>query len=182
MFLVEKLFEKVYIWFAHSHITVKEVSSECQVVLHTKQRCPCRNSNPWAKPYPPTLSLSVFHVTRWRLVTQSCTSWRSAPHHWGAAAVRGAAACSQRADLSRTGKVWDHVDIQELAIPLWHSMTLHLQMSVYVSSPSGLTQLPLSDCRRYTSCYDCIFARDPHCAWDGAQCVDIMALTNRWVW
>lgn len=53
------------------------------------------------------------------------------------------------------------------------------QMSVYVSSPSGLTQLPLSDCRRYTSCYDCIFARDPHCAWDGAQCVDIMALTNR---
>ncbi|XP_054456416.1 semaphorin-4G-like isoform X1 [Anoplopoma fimbria] len=49
------------------------------------------------------------------------------------------------------------------------------QMSVYVSSPSGVVQLPLSSCHRYTSCYDCIFARDPHCAWNGAQCVDVMA-------
>ncbi|KAM9848040.1 semaphorin-4G-like [Aulostomus maculatus] len=53
------------------------------------------------------------------------------------------------------------------------------QMSVYVSAPSGLVQLPLSDCNRYTSCYDCIFARDPHCAWSGAECVDIMAHTDR---
>ncbi|XP_078128720.1 semaphorin-4G-like [Sander vitreus] len=53
------------------------------------------------------------------------------------------------------------------------------QMSVYVSSPSGVVQLPLSNCRRYTSCYDCVFARDPHCAWNGAQCVDIMAQADR---
>ncbi|XP_068184174.1 semaphorin-4G-like isoform X2 [Antennarius striatus] len=53
------------------------------------------------------------------------------------------------------------------------------QMSVYVSSPSGVVQLPLSNCRRYASCYDCIFSRDPHCAWNGAQCVDIMAHTDR---
>ncbi|XP_039995562.1 semaphorin-4G isoform X1 [Xiphias gladius] len=53
------------------------------------------------------------------------------------------------------------------------------QMSVYVGSPSAVVQLPLSDCRRYTFCYDCIFARDPHCAWNGAQCVDIMAQTDR---
>nr|XP_020458900.1 semaphorin-4G-like [Monopterus albus]XP_020458901.1 semaphorin-4G-like [Monopterus albus]XP_020458902.1 semaphorin-4G-like [Monopterus albus] len=53
------------------------------------------------------------------------------------------------------------------------------QMSVYVGSPSGVVQLPLSNCHRYTSCYDCIFARDPHCAWNRAQCVDVMAHTDR---
>ncbi|KAM6922633.1 semaphorin-4G-like [Lycodopsis pacificus] len=53
------------------------------------------------------------------------------------------------------------------------------QMSVYVGSPSGVVQLPLSSCHRYTSCYDCVFARDPHCAWNGAQCVDVMAQADR---
>uniref|UniRef100_A0A3P9PYE6 Semaphorin 4G n=1 Tax=Poecilia reticulata TaxID=8081 RepID=A0A3P9PYE6_POERE len=51
--------------------------------------------------------------------------------------------------------------------------------SVYVSSPSGVVQLPLSNCERYASCYDCIFSRDPHCAWSGAECVDVMTQSNR---
>lgn len=55
------------------------------------------------------------------------------------------------------------------------------QMSVYVSSPSGVMQLPLSSCHRYTSCYDCIFARDPHCAWNGTRCVAVMAQADRCV-
>lgn len=54
-------------------------------------------------------------------------------------------------------------------------------MSVYVGSPSGVLQLSLSDCQRYTFCYDCVFARDPHCAWNGAQCVDIMTQSDRCV-
>lgn len=53
------------------------------------------------------------------------------------------------------------------------------QMSVYVGSRSGMVQLPLSACGRYTSCYDCIFARDPHCAWSGAECVDVMTHADR---
>ncbi|KAM9365599.1 semaphorin-4G-like [Pholidichthys leucotaenia] len=53
------------------------------------------------------------------------------------------------------------------------------QMSVYVGSPSGVAQLPLSNCRRYTSCSDCIFARDPHCGWNGTVCVDVMTHANR---
>ncbi|XP_024865344.1 semaphorin-4G [Kryptolebias marmoratus] len=53
------------------------------------------------------------------------------------------------------------------------------QMSVYASCPSGVVQLPLSNCRRYASCYDCVFARDPHCAWNGAACVDVMTQANR---
>lgn len=54
-------------------------------------------------------------------------------------------------------------------------------MSVYLTSPSGVVQLPLSSCQRYASCYDCIFARDPHCAWNGTQCVEIMSHMNRLV-
>ncbi|XP_014843029.1 PREDICTED: semaphorin-4G-like [Poecilia mexicana] len=51
--------------------------------------------------------------------------------------------------------------------------------SVYVSSPSGVVQLPLSNCERYTSCYDCIFSRDPHCGWSGAECVDVVTQSKR---
>uniref|UniRef100_A0AAX7U9Q4 Semaphorin 4G n=1 Tax=Astatotilapia calliptera TaxID=8154 RepID=A0AAX7U9Q4_ASTCA len=39
--------------------------------------------------------------------------------------------------------------------------------SVYVGSHSGVVQVPMSACKRYTSCYDCVFARDPFCGWDG---------------
>ncbi|KAM9727223.1 semaphorin-4G-like [Menidia menidia] len=53
------------------------------------------------------------------------------------------------------------------------------QMSLYAGSPSGMVQLPLSNCSRYTSCYDCIFARDPHCAWNGATCTDVTARSDR---
>ncbi|XP_077586404.1 semaphorin-4G-like [Stigmatopora nigra] len=53
------------------------------------------------------------------------------------------------------------------------------QMSVYVGSPSGVLQLPLSDCGRYASCYDCVLSRDPHCAWSGNCCVDVAHYTDK---
>ncbi|KAG7492581.1 hypothetical protein MATL_G00015820 [Megalops atlanticus] len=53
------------------------------------------------------------------------------------------------------------------------------QRSIYVGSPSGVLQLPLSTCGRYTSCFDCIFARDPFCAWDGTGCVEVALVANR---
>ncbi|XP_023571247.1 semaphorin-4G isoform X1 [Octodon degus] len=40
------------------------------------------------------------------------------------------------------------------------------QHSLYVGTPSGVIQLPLSTCFRYQSCYDCILARDPYCSWN----------------
>ncbi|KAM4623487.1 semaphorin-4G [Polymixia lowei] len=43
---------------------------------------------------------------------------------------------------------------------------------VYVGSHSGVVQVPMSACQRYSSCYDCIFARDPFCGWDKKMCVD----------
>ncbi|KAJ8365287.1 hypothetical protein SKAU_G00141180 [Synaphobranchus kaupii] len=53
------------------------------------------------------------------------------------------------------------------------------QRSIYVGSPSGVLQLPLSACHRYASCFDCIFARDPFCAWDGSECVEIASVRDR---
>ena len=52
-------------------------------------------------------------------------------------------------------------------------------MSVYVGSPSGVVQLPLSTCHRYASCYDCVFARDPYCGWNSSQCVPILSQADR---
>lgn len=44
------------------------------------------------------------------------------------------------------------------------------QRSLYVGAASGILQMPLASCARYASCYDCILARDPYCAWDGRAC------------
>ncbi|KAK7889222.1 hypothetical protein WMY93_024782 [Mugilogobius chulae] len=47
--------------------------------------------------------------------------------------------------------------------------TLRLSSSsgqLYAGSQFSAVQIPLSDCRRYESCVDCILARDPYCAWD----------------
>ncbi|XP_075279720.1 semaphorin-4G isoform X3 [Opisthocomus hoazin] len=46
----------------------------------------------------------------------------------------------------------------------------HAQRSLYVGAASGILQMPLASCARYASCYDCVLARDPYCAWDGSAC------------
>ncbi|KAF3853873.1 hypothetical protein F7725_014561 [Dissostichus mawsoni] len=51
--------------------------------------------------------------------------------------------------------------------------------SIYVGSYSGVVQVPMSACERYTSCYDCVFARDPFCGWDGKVCVEISSHAQR---
>ncbi|KAM9832361.1 semaphorin-4G [Neosynchiropus ocellatus] len=50
--------------------------------------------------------------------------------------------------------------------------------SVYVGSDSAIVQVPMCACQRYASCYDCILARDPFCAWDGSACVETSSLRN----
>ncbi|CAL8304203.1 unnamed protein product [Lota lota] len=52
--------------------------------------------------------------------------------------------------------------------------------SVFVGSYSAVVQVPMAACRRYTSCYDCVFARDPFCAWDRKSCVEIASRGQRW--
>ncbi|XP_077482588.1 semaphorin-4G-like [Stigmatopora argus] len=51
--------------------------------------------------------------------------------------------------------------------------------SVYVGSHSGVVRVPTSACRRYASCYDCVFARDPFCGWDGRECVEVWSRAER---
>ncbi|XP_051474450.1 semaphorin-4G isoform X4 [Apus apus] len=49
------------------------------------------------------------------------------------------------------------------------------QRSLYVGAASEVLQMPLASCARYVSCYDCVLARDPYCAWDGRTCCAITA-------
>ncbi|XP_038633610.1 semaphorin-4D-like isoform X2 [Scyliorhinus canicula] len=46
---------------------------------------------------------------------------------------------------------------------------------LYVGSPSQVLQVPVAVCTRYVSCWDCVLARDPYCAWHKttSQCVAI---------
>ncbi|XP_048039059.1 semaphorin-4E [Megalobrama amblycephala] len=44
-------------------------------------------------------------------------------------------------------------------------LRLH-QNQLYAGSASGIVQMPVSNCSRYSSCLDCVLARDPYCAWD----------------
>ncbi|KAG1939679.1 semaphorin-4E isoform X1 [Pimephales promelas] len=40
------------------------------------------------------------------------------------------------------------------------------QNQLYAGSASGVVQMLVSNCSRYSSCLDCVLARDPYCAWD----------------
>ncbi|XP_070608947.1 semaphorin-4G [Erythrolamprus reginae] len=53
------------------------------------------------------------------------------------------------------------------------------QRNLYVGAQSGVLQLPLSTCSQYNSCFSCILARDPYCAWDGKNCREVADVLNR---
>ncbi|MGH0134476.1 UNVERIFIED_CONTAM: hypothetical protein FKN15_055030 [Acipenser sinensis] len=63
--------------------------------------------------------------------------------------------------------------------PIENLVISQQQRSVFVGSQSGVLQLPLSACHRYTSCFDCIFTRDPYCSWDGTGCSETTLHTDR---
>ncbi|KAM4572365.1 sema domain, immunoglobulin domain (Ig), transmembrane domain (TM) and short cytoplasmic domain, (semaphorin) 4Ba isoform 1-T3 [Odontesthes bonariensis] len=44
---------------------------------------------------------------------------------------------------------------------------------LYVSSLSEVVEVPVANCTNYQSCGECILSRDPYCAWNGRQCVDV---------
>ncbi|XP_039622812.1 semaphorin-4E [Polypterus senegalus] len=51
---------------------------------------------------------------------------------------------------------------------------------IYATSLSQVAQSTLSDCRHYETCYDCVLARDPYCAWskESSRCTSISDMTN----
>ncbi|XP_077373762.1 sema domain, immunoglobulin domain (Ig), transmembrane domain (TM) and short cytoplasmic domain, (semaphorin) 4Ba [Festucalex cinctus] len=44
---------------------------------------------------------------------------------------------------------------------------------LYVSTFSEVVEVPLANCSNYPSCGECILSRDPYCAWNGRQCLDV---------
>ncbi|XP_062859798.1 semaphorin-4G [Trichomycterus rosablanca] len=63
--------------------------------------------------------------------------------------------------------------------PINNMIISQKQKSIYASADTGVVQVPLSFCGRYVSCYDCVFARDPLCGWDGRLCVEVYSYPNR---
>ncbi|XP_063291099.1 semaphorin-4G [Pelobates fuscus] len=53
------------------------------------------------------------------------------------------------------------------------------QNSLYIGSQSAVLQISLSGCSRYTSCYECILAKNPYCGWDGKTCRKIVTSEDR---
>ncbi|XP_069756213.1 semaphorin-4G-like isoform X2 [Narcine bancroftii] len=53
------------------------------------------------------------------------------------------------------------------------------QGMLFVGSRSRVIQLPLSSCQSYSSCWDCVLARDPYCLWDGLVCRTIQMEKKR---
>ncbi|XP_056401490.1 semaphorin-4A-like [Hyla sarda] len=59
--------------------------------------------------------------------------------------------------------------IEELKLLTEPVQTLLLEPTkrmLYVGSRDGLLQVPLVNCSVYRSCFECILARDPYCAWN----------------
>uniref|UniRef100_A0A4W5NF01 Sema domain-containing protein n=1 Tax=Hucho hucho TaxID=62062 RepID=A0A4W5NF01_9TELE len=44
---------------------------------------------------------------------------------------------------------------------------------LFVSSYSGLVEVPVANCSNYQSCGECVLSRDPYCAWEGRQCLNV---------
>ncbi|XP_019935733.1 semaphorin-4B [Paralichthys olivaceus] len=44
---------------------------------------------------------------------------------------------------------------------------------LFVSSYSGLVEVPVANCSNYVSCGECVLSRDPYCAWTGRLCRDV---------
>ncbi|XP_039631356.1 semaphorin-4G-like [Polypterus senegalus] len=73
----------------------------------------------------------------------------------------------------------EEMQLFEQPQPVENIVISKAQRSLYVGSQSSVLQLPFSACQRYTSCFECIFARDPYCGWNEGICVDITIGVNR---
>ncbi|MEE6491652.1 hypothetical protein FKM82_016320 [Ascaphus truei] len=54
---------------------------------------------------------------------------------------------------------------------------------LYIGHATGILQVPLTNCSVYGSCFDCVLARDPYCAWDRdmQRCQQIQPKSERTV-
>ncbi|KAG7473274.1 hypothetical protein MATL_G00093880 [Megalops atlanticus] len=68
--------------------------------------------------------------------------------------------------------------IEEIALFPQPQPIRHIELDsekglLYVSSYSGLVEIPVANCSNYASCGECVLSRDPYCAWTGRRCQDV---------
>ncbi|KAJ8278900.1 hypothetical protein COCON_G00059660 [Conger conger] len=80
------------------------------------------------------------------------------------------------------GEMFIIEEVQLLPVPepiktLWLSSVTG---QLYAGSETAVVQMALSECGRYSSCQDCVLARDPYCAWDAtaALCAAVSSLDS----
>ncbi|XP_052387810.1 semaphorin-4B [Carassius gibelio] len=77
--------------------------------------------------------------------------------------------------------------IEELEIFPEPQSVQHIELDdekglLFVSSYSGLVEIPLANCSNYQSCGECLLSRDPYCAWTGKQCSNIKHAPTKSHW
>uniref|UniRef100_A0A7N8YCA3 Semaphorin 4G n=1 Tax=Mastacembelus armatus TaxID=205130 RepID=A0A7N8YCA3_9TELE len=82
-------------------------------------------------------------------------------------------------DIGGEMHIMEELQLFDKPQPIESMVISSAQRSIYLGSHSGVVQVPMSTCQRYTSCYDCVFARDPFCGWDGKVCVEISSRAQR---
>ncbi|XP_018619231.1 semaphorin-4B [Scleropages formosus] len=67
----------------------------------------------------------------------------------------------------------EEIDLFPQPQPVQHIELDSEKGMLFLSSYSGLVEIPVANCSNYQSCGECILSRDPYCAWTGKQCLDI---------
>ncbi|KAI5098328.1 semaphorin-4B isoform X1, partial [Silurus meridionalis] len=50
---------------------------------------------------------------------------------------------------------------------------------LFVSSYSGLVEVPVANCSNHQNCGECILSRDPYCAWTEGQCMNVKQASSK---
>ncbi|GCC16530.1 hypothetical protein chiPu_0020329 [Chiloscyllium punctatum] len=64
----------------------------------------------------------------------------------------------------------EEIQLYEESQPVESLVLASTQGMLYVGSQSRVLQLAVAQCQKYSTCFDCVLARDPYCAWDGSVC------------
>ncbi|XP_056610183.1 semaphorin-4B [Triplophysa dalaica] len=77
--------------------------------------------------------------------------------------------------------------IEEISLFLEPQPVHHIELDstkglLFVSSHSGIVQLPVANCSFHNNCGECILAKDPYCAWTGTHCTDVTGTPKQKHW
>ncbi|XP_072413185.1 semaphorin-4G [Chiloscyllium punctatum] len=73
----------------------------------------------------------------------------------------------------------EEIQLYEESQPVESLVLASTQGMLYVGSQSRVLQLAVAQCQKYSTCFDCVLARDPYCAWDGSVCRGIQLDEDR---